>query len=269
MTRGSRLAVSVLIAGGCAPWSPGSGVATPPGPRGAQPGAPPGAGVAQNRVSLTLEQDFGLAYGKDVCGEEAQLSGGFACFRSNGTQYHGTPLRGDGDGDGADPAGAFPATTRLLAGFDRVVTDNWTFGLRAGLVLSGGGPRPDGAEAPEFLPLHGEARATYWLGASPLAGPGWRWGVFFNGGVAQVDAAWRVLVEEDTRRPPPASQPSNPSSQTLDAYKKAGTGFVGGGAAAACAFSRSSAFFLNLRLMQLFPSSGTVVAPEIGYEHGF
>jgi hypothetical protein len=52
-------------------------------------------------------------------------------------------------------------------------------------------------------------------------------------------------------------------------YQKAGTGFVSGGAAVAFALDQASAFFLDVKLMQLFPSSGTVVAPEIGYEYGF
>lgn len=220
---------------------------------------------APNRVSITLEQDFGLVNGTDICSKEAQLSEGFVCFRSNGTQYHGTPIRDQS----ADPSGAYLATTRLFAGFDRVLFESWTAGVRAGFVLRGGGPRPDGADAPAFLPFHGEARAAYWFGAAPFAGPGWRLGLFVGGGVAQVDAAWRVIVEEDTSKPAPAAQPSNPPEQTLDAYMKSGTGFAGGGLTIAYSLFQSSAFFLDLRIMALFPSSGAALAPGIGYEHGF
>jgi hypothetical protein len=227
------------------------------------PRAPEGAALF--RAGVALEQDFGMVYGSGICDMDSQLEGGFACFRANGTQYHGTPLRDEG----ASPQGTFPATTRLLIGLDRVVFERLALGVRGGVVLSGGGPKPDGAGAPSFLPFHGEARATYWLGAAPFAGQGFRIGVFAGGGVAQVDTALRVLVEEDTRAPAPAAQPSNPALQTLDAYKKAGTGFFSGGVAAALAPSRTSAFFLNLKVMQLFPSAGTAVAPEIGYEHGF
>jgi hypothetical protein len=271
-SRALAAAVSVVIMDGCVRSGSEPAAATPlaaPGAREEQgarrPIARSGTVAAQSRVSVTLEQDFGLIYGKDACSKVAQLEDGFACFRANGTQYHGTPLRDEG----GSPAGAFPATMRLLIGFDRVLFENLTVGLRGGFVLHGGGPKPDGAAAPEFLPFHGEARATYWLGAGALEGPGFRWGIFFAAGIAQVDASWRVRVEEDVSKAPPAAQPSNPPAQTLDAYKKAGTGFVGGGAAAACAFNASSALFFNLRVMQFFPSSGTAVAPEIGYEYGF
>jgi hypothetical protein len=237
------------LAAGCVRSGAASGRATP----------------APNRVSVTIEQDFGLVSGSDICSKEAQLSEGFACFRSNGTQYHGAPIRDES----TDPAGVYPATTRLFAGFDRVLFDNLTGGARAGFVLRGGGPRPDGADAPEFLPFHGELRAAYWFGAAPFTGPGFRLGLFAGGGIAQVDAAWRVSVKEDTKKRAPAAQPSNPPEQTLDAYKKSGTGFAGGGVTAAWELCRSSAFFLDLKLMALFPSSGLALAPGIGYEHGF
>lgn len=161
------------------------------------------------------------------------------------------------------------ATTRLLIGFDRVLFDNWAVGARGGYVLRGGGPKPDGAEAPSFLPFHGELRAAYWFGTTPFVGTGFRVGLFVAGGIAQVDSPFRVRVTEDPTKPPPAAQPTNPAVQTLDVYKKVGIGFAGGGAMLSCALGRASAFFLNLKVMQLFPSSGTVVAPEIGYEHGF
>jgi hypothetical protein len=271
-SRALGVALSMIISAGCVRSGSEPAAATAlvaqdaREDRGEQrPAAGPSAAAAPNRVSVTLEQDFGLIYGKDACGKEAQLSAGFACFRANGTQYHGTPL----SDEGGSPSGAFPATMRLLIGFDRVLFESLTVGVRGGFVPHGGGPKPDGADAPEFLPFHGEARATYWFGAAPFAGQGFRWGIFFAAGIAQVDAAFRVRVEEDARKAPPAAQPSNPPAQTLDAYKKAGTGFVGGGAAVACAINRSSGLFVNLRFMQLFPSSGTVVAPEIGYEYGF
>lgn len=218
-----------------------------------------------NRVSVALQQDFGVASAEEPCTRESQLTQGISCFRSNETQYHGTPLLGTAPAH----SGLTPATTRLLFGFDRVLLDRFTVGVRGGFVFAGGGPRPDGSEAHAFLPFHGEARLAYWLGVPPGTGPGLRVGLFGAGGIAQVDTAWRVLVDEDTSVRPAAAQPTNPISQTLTVYKKAGTGFLGGGASLACAIDAASAFFLDVKLMQLFPSSGTVVAPEIGYEHGF
>jgi hypothetical protein len=220
---------------------------------------------APNRVSVALEQDFGIVAGRGVCSKTAQLEEGFACFRAKGSQYHGTPL----PGASSDVAGVGAATTRVLLGYDRVVLRGFTLGLRGGLVVRGGGPKPDGEGAPSFLRFHGEGRAAYWFGRDPFARTGLRFGLFVAGGLAQVDTPFRITVEEDTTKPPSAAQPTNPRLQTLDVFKKSGTGFVGGGAAVACAVSRSSAFFLHLKAMRLFPSDGTVLAPEIGYEHGF
>jgi hypothetical protein len=227
--------------------------------------ARPGAPGRPNRFSVALQQDFGIVSAQDACSKESQLTRGLACFRSNETQYHGTPLLGVGAAHG----GLTPATTRLLFGFDRMLFERWALGLRGGFVFAGGGPRPDGASAHAFLPFHGEARMTYWFGVPPGRGPGLRGGVFVGGGLAQVDTAWSVHVDEDTSVRPSAAQPSNPLAQTLTVYQKAGTGFVSGGAAVAFALDQASAFFLDVKLMQLFPSSGTVVAPEIGYEYGF
>ena len=89
------------------------------------------------------------------------------------------------------------------------------------------------------------------------------------GGTAQSDSVWRVRVEEDSDRPAPAAQPNNPRLQTLDAYQKSGTAFVGGGLTMVSAVDDRGAFFLEAKVMQLFPSAGTAVAPVIGYEHAF
>jgi hypothetical protein len=200
-----------------------------------------------------------------VCGKDAQLNGGFACFRADKTQYHGTPK----SQDGGDPAGLFPATTRVLLSYDRLLFSHWTIGGRVGLVVNGAGPKPDGAQAPAFLPFHGELRTGYWFGSVPFVGTGFRAGLFVAGGIAQVDSTWQVSVVENRKVRPPANQPDNPNSQVLDAYQKAGTGFVGGGLSLAYAFLPMSAFILHLKVMQLFPSSGTALAPEFGYEHAF
>ncbi|MFO0590000.1 MAG: hypothetical protein U0441_20830 [Polyangiaceae bacterium] len=218
-----------------------------------------------NLVSVTVEQDLGIVSGSSVCGKSAQLNDGFACFRADKTQYHGTPK----SQDGGDPEGVFQGTTRVLASYDRLLFNHWTIGARVGVVVNGAGPKPDGAAAPNFLPFHGELRTGYWFGAAPFVGTGFRAGVFVAGGIAQVDSTWQVTVVENTKVRPPANQPDNPAKQVLDAYQKAGTGFVGGGLSLAYAFLPMSAFVLHLKIMELFPSNGTALAPEFGYEHAF
>ncbi|MDI1443493.1 hypothetical protein [Polyangium sp. 6x1] len=219
-----------------------------------------------NGLSLSLVQDLGIHAGTDVCSPESQLHGDYACFRDAGTQYHGTPLVGRG---GEVRPGLQIATTRMLLGFDRVVFENLSLGLRLGWVLRGGGPRPSGAEAPEFLPFHGEIRAGYTFGARPFARPGLRGSVFVTAGIAQFDTEYRVVVEEDTTKPPPASQLDNPPSQTLSAYRKSGTGFVGLGVAATYAISPSLGVSAALRFTKPFPSTGTLLSPELSFFYAF
>ena len=235
-----------------------------PGAGGGLPAKSPEA-PRPNLLSVTVEQDIGIVSGESVCGQDAQVNGGFACFRADRTQYHGTPK----SQDGGDPSGPFPATTRVLVSYDRLLFGHWTLGARLGGVVNGAGPKPDGAPAPSFLPFHGELRTGYWFGSAPFVGTGFRAGLFVAGGIAQVDSTWRVTVVENPKVRPPANQPDNPHSQVLDAYQKAGTGFVGGGLSLAYAFLPMSAFVLHMKVMQLFPSSGTALAPELGYEHAF
>lgn len=217
-------------------------------------------------ISLSLVQDFGVHSGVDVCSRRSQLEDGYACFRGSGTHYHGAPLPGQGGEIRAVPQ---PATTRLLLGFDRVIGESFTAGVRLGYVLRGGGPRESGAEAPVFLPFHGEARAGYTFGARPFREAGLRLSLFINAGFAQVDSEYAVAVREDASVPRPVSQLDNPPLQTLHAYKKTGTGFLGGGGAATYAVSRALGFSAGLKVMQMFPSSGTVIATELACLVGF
>ncbi len=218
-----------------------------------------------NLVSVTVQQDFGIVTGESPCSFAGQIYGGFTCFRADQTQYHGTPK----SQDPSDATGVYLATTRLLLSFDRVLGDSWTLGGRLGGVVRGGGPKPDGASAPSFLPFHGELRAAYWFGAAPFGGTGFRAGLFVAGGIAQVDTLFPVDVVENTKAPRPAVQPDNPKEQTLDGYTKMGTGFAGGGLSLAYAFLPTSAFVLHLKVMGLFPSAGAALSPELGYEHAF
>lgn len=241
--------------GGCAgPLATGAGGGT-----GARAGGRP------FRVTAAVRQDFGVATGRDACSKEAQLGGGFGCFREDGLQYHGTPL----PERTPSPTRLEVATTHVLAGLDYVVLDNLALGARAGLVVRGLGPRQDGAEAPAPLVFHGEARAAYWFGEAPLARDGLRWGVLVAGGIGQVDTAWQARVEEDTSKPPAAAQPHNPASQTLDVYRRSGTGFAGGGVTAAFGFAGRAAVFAEVMGIWLFPSDGAAISPVIGGECAF
>lgn len=224
-------------------------------------------GARLNWFVLSIEQDLSIVdAGVSVCSEESQVNGGYSCFRQQGSQYHGTPLPGAIDNVGA---GMALSTTRIHLGFDRVLAGGLTLGVRLGYVLHGGGPKADGATTNAFLPVHAEGRLAYYLGADVFSTPGFRPFLFAAGGAAQVDTHFVVGVREDTSRRPPAGQPDNPSRQLLDAYRRMGQGFAGGGAGLMYAFTPGSGVLLDVKYMRMFPTPGNVLAPELGFALGF
>ncbi len=209
--------------------------------------------------SVSLAQDVAWIGGSDVCTEKSQLSLDWACFRPSGTQYHGTPVDGVKDNVGA---GFALATARILLGADVTPLAGLTTGVRLGYAFRGG-PRPDGGDS--FLPVHAELRAAWW----PL-GPAWQVGklqpyLLVSGGLAEIDAHASVTVQEDRTVLPPPEQLDNPDSQTLDAYKKLGRGFAGGGLGAYYGFDEVGGVFVDARALFMFPSSGNAAELELGW----
>ena len=216
---------------------------------------------SNNIISLQLVQDFGLNHATNPCSMDGQTNGGFACFRPSGTQYHGQPLP-----DSSGNISAFPglATTRILGGYDRLVSNQLLFGLRLGWVLRGGGPRPDGAYGPDFLPFHGEIRFGYVFGKQPFQPGRLQVSAFVNGGIAQVDTLYPLTIREDLSKQPAAVQLDNPKAQELAAYRKSGTGFAGAGITITYMISRHWGISASPKLAILFPSPGVAISLEAG-----
>ncbi len=243
---------------GKVPHLPGS---DPPGSCGGGGGGSKGPSAAW--LSLSLEQDFAIVGGSDVCSPDSQLHKGFSCFRTDGVQYHGTPIVGQG---GKIGGGLAPATTRVLLGTDVLLGDTFSAGLRLGYVLQGGGPQSDGGK--KFFPLHAEARLSYYLSKGGMNGGGFVPFVFAAGGLAQVDVKKSVPVIENRKVPPPPNQIDNPNGQMLDAWKKSGMSFGALGAGVYWELGHHNGILAELKLMQFFPSSGTAASLDIGYTLG-
>ena len=84
-----------------------------------------------------------------------------------------------------------------------------------------------------------------------------------SGGVAQIYGSAKVTVNETPtvfQVPggvvPPASQLDNPPTQTLDAYKKTGSGFASAGIGTFLPFGSASGLLADLRFSVLFPTTG-------------
>lgn len=233
----------------CPPGIPGCGKEQPID----EPPPQDTATFKKNWVSLAFQQDWlGLSGAKNTC------SGGneYTCFDSE-TFYAPIPY----DKSGGELAGGIAfATSRILVGYDRIFGKNISAGVRVGFAFGGGPQAPEGAA---FVPVHAEARAAYWFGKDPFTRTGIRPYVTIGGGLAQVDASVQVTVyttEQDF---------INDKRQLLDAWKKSGTVFFGAGGGAMYAIKPNTGPIAELRLMQLFGSSGTAVSASVGYAHGF
>jgi hypothetical protein len=248
-----------------------------PGAAGGGPAGP----SKKNWVGLYGAFDLALVSGSDVCGMDSQANKGYACFIKDGPyagdQYHGNP-KPSGNGN-AIAGGLAPATVRIMAGFDRALGSNFMLGARAGWAFRGG-PKPDGGN--KFLPFHLELRASYWFGKDPFSRIGFRPFVFIGGGMAQVDTRVDVSVREQDncgstgcivdRNPDPNVTEViqvNPQTQTVEAWRKSGQSFAGLGGGAMYALSPNGGIVAAIKISQMFPTSGTVISPEVGYAMGF
>lgn len=229
----------------------------------AKPSAKSAPGSSKFLVSLAVEQDTAIVGGSNVCTEQSQLNDGYACFRANGSQYHGSPVLNRADGIGS---GFTLATTRVLVGIDYLLFDHLTLGVRLGYVLRGGGPRPDGGKS--FLPVDAEARAAYYLSHGGFNASGFNPYFFLSGGAAQVDATNRVFVFEDTSKPPPPYQIDNPPTQYLDAWRKMGTSFIAPGVGVHLALGKTTGLLAELRYKTFFPTSGSALSLSLGFAFG-
>ena len=180
---------------------------------------------------------------------------GYTCFGEG--YYAGRPLAG---ADDVVNGGIRLATMRVLLGYDRALTPNFTVGASLGYAFRGGPQRPGGSA---FEPVHAEARASYWFGHDPLARSGLRFFVTASVGMAQVDGSIPVDLYASTA----AYQAGQ--SQDYTAWKKTGLGFASLGFGVMYAVTAGSGVVAVLKGQEMFPTTGTVAALQLGYAIGF
>jgi hypothetical protein len=111
------------------------------------------------------------------------------------------------------------------------------------------------------LPFGGELFARVALTSSPS----FRLDFLGMLGARVMDAHSTDKITEDTSVPPSVYQPDNPDKQTLDAYKRMGTGFVGAGLAATFSVAEAHALRFELPVSLFFPSSGVAFSPTLAW----
>jgi hypothetical protein len=202
-----------------------------------------------NWLSLAFEQDLLLLpSANNVCAGGS----GYTCFQSNGTYDKLVPdPKNNGNADSVT-GGLALANQIIMAGYDRSLGSNFTVGARIGFAISSAPTRPGGTG---YFPLHLEARATYWIGHNALSRKGFRPFVLLAGGGQEVASSLSSFVYDTG---------STQASQ-YQAWKRTGQGFVALGVGTAIAFSPNFGVVVEVRGMQLFPTSGTALGLQLGF----
>lgn len=206
-----------------------------------------------------LQQDFGFVRTSGACSVPSQENDGYGCYRADGTQYIGHPVLTN------EPVGAGIGPTRILIGYDHLVSYDLTLGVRVGWALRGAGPTSPGAVG--FIPVSAALRVAHWFGDDPFGRAGFRPFLFVTAGYAMFDIATTTRVREDPTKTP--YQGDNDLEQELDVYKRAGDGFVGAGAGFAVLATPYLAAMLEIGALGAFPVSAFLLAPSTGVTIGF
>lgn len=221
--------------------------------------------VRKNWVSLHFEQDF-LVYSStnDVCATNGPVpyaeAPQYACFQG-GTQYGYSAGQNIYAGVGNHvAAGVGLSTERILLGFDRLLSSNFSVGARLGFAFGGGPATNTGAK---FLPLHAEARANYWFGSDPFASSGVRPYIGLSVGLAELDGHVSVEYYQDQ-----AGFDAN-NKGSLDAWRKTGKGFAGLGFGLMIPVAGSSGIVPEVRVMQMLGATLLAFDASLGYAYGF
>jgi hypothetical protein len=195
----------------------------------------------RNLLGLHISQDIAIVSGTDVCA--ATNTENWICYNANGPRSYA-------QGQGTNIAsGTSIAHTTAFVSYDRAFTPNLTAGIRVGYAFTGKSPG-------DFLPIRAELRAQYFFGSNALGNKGFRPFVHVGGGLAQVDAKVRVAIPSDNNAP-------------YDAWKSMGKSFAMLGGGLMYALSPSGGLVLDVQAMILFPASGVVLQPSLGYVLGF
>jgi hypothetical protein len=213
----------------------------------------------KNWFSLSVEQDFAVVPTAGACSVPSQENEGYACYREGGSQYTGTPVLTN------EPVGGGLGPTRVVLGYERLIHYDTSLGARVGWAVLGEGPTP--REGTQFIPFSVAARVTHWFGADVFARSGLRPYALLTAGYAMVDVRATTRVREDPTVLP--YQGGNDLEQTVDVWKRAGDGFVGGGGGLSLAWSGSRAAFVELTVLGAFPFGALVIAPTAGVMLGF
>ncbi len=232
--------------------------------------------IRRNWIRVAFMVDLALLLGEsDVCTAEGQDDRGWFCTRADDSEYRGIPSLGQQNEVGVAPK---LATMRAVVGYERVLGDNFTLGVRAGYAFQ---PIKSGSDE-DFLPVHAEARAAYWFGEQPFNDVV-RPNLFLAAGLGPVISAAELTIVEDGRAcgavdpvagdctvvTDPGQSSPEPRVQRLEANKTAGLGFVSLGFGLSFSPTPVMMIDLGVRVSATFPVFTPLLSPELGMSYGF
>lgn len=212
------------------------------------------SGAPHNWFTASFQLDL-LSYQETtgVCSGAAQ----YQCFLQ-GQSYSGPIYQRSGN---QLKGGVGFATKRLLVGYERLLLENITAGVKVGFAF-GGSPKPTNGSGSALMPFHAELRGSYWFGSAPFASEGFRPYAGLAGGLGGVDGHVSVEYYETEKGY------NDGAKGKLDAWRKTGTAFISAHVGGAYAFSKEQQLFLELRLLQMLGAAALGGAVNVGYGFG-
>jgi hypothetical protein len=210
------------------------------------------AAVPRNWFFLGFQQEVLMHEAqKGVCSEGGSEK--YECFRGASSFRMVSPHAGN-----ELKTGVGLATRRVLFGYERLFLGKISAGGRVGFAF-GGRPNATIGIHPGFNPLHGELRGSYWFGKAPFERKGLRPYAGLAVGLGEVNGSATVYV-----------YPSPDAVQyvELDAWRKAGPGFVSIHGGLSYAVHPSHALGLEIRVLQMLGQSALGAAASLGYSFG-
>ncbi len=206
------------------------------------------ASIRRSRLSLSAALDVAPISSDAACARSSVAEGQYSCFVDGEFELDADPLA----------PGSFNSVglgaLRVSLGYDHVLGERWTLGVRAGATLLGHPSRKDGVGV---LPFHADARFAAYLGEAPFAHQRVRALVFLNGGLAE--SAGRIDGVSVRSR--------SLGDREVSVWQKGGNLFAGGGVGLELPIVGHGAISLDLSARRYFIKPLTAFGPTLGYIH--
>jgi hypothetical protein len=207
-----------------------------------------------NWVSLGIQQDLVIHTAtKFVCNDRTR----YRCYDNknqwvNLTQPDSPVL----SGNQINGTGIRLGTLRVLAGYERLLSKNFSAGVKLGMIVAGKAPRL--ALDQPVLSFHFELRGTYYPGEAPFAPDKlFRPYFFAAAGMAEVDGKVPVEIYQQKQ------------FSRVNAWKRSGRDFLGLGGGSAFALGKNHGPYVEAKIVRMFGQATWAMALGAGYQYGF